>query len=247
MHSPSTRRRLPGYVAIALFVPLVGGAAVPAGPNTPGPLPWQKSGTEQKGKKKPSKIDAALAKAFPDAKIERVACRLDPKQKKRVGDLAKQKAFAKDVTFAYIAREDGEIVGTAFFDSHVVRSKRETLLVAVSPAGLVQGVQTVVFKEPPEYIAQDSFYESLEERGQGRALMLGRGLDGTTGATLTCRAVADACRRVLALHETLGEEAGRVEPKPNPSEKDTGKKKGTDEGSKKKSDGGVPPSLPRPR
>ncbi len=159
--------------------------------------------------KKPTVIDLALEKAFPDCEIERVTCVLDREQRKKVGKLAAQDAFAKSTTFAYIARdEDGEIIGTAFFDSHVVRTKRETLLVAVDPAGRVLNVDTIAFQEPEEYLAQSAFYKSLEGRAQGRALQLGRGLDGTTGATLTCRAVADAARRVLAVHRVLGAKVG---------------------------------------
>lgn len=165
-------------------------------------------------KKKPSIIDVAVARAFPDAKVERVCVRLSESERKKVGKLASQRAPKKSTTFAYVAREGGRVVGTAFFDSHVVRTKRETLMVVVTPEGKVADVETIVFQEPPEYVAQDSFYESLEGRGQGRPLILGRGLDGTTGATLTCRAVADASRRVLALHEVGGERVGRTSSPP---------------------------------
>ena len=79
-----------------------------------------------------------------------------------------------------------------------------------------------MFQEPPEWLAQDSFYDSLAGRGQGRALILGRGLDGTTGATLTCRAVADASRRVLALHEVGGERVGRIKPAPKEARQGSG-------------------------
>lgn len=161
-------------------------------------------------KKKPSLIERSLAEAFPDCEVERVTCSIDAAQAKRIGKLSSQRAFGKKTTFAYVARKDGKVVGTAFFDSHKVRTKRETLMVLVAPDGSVLGVQTIVFQEPPEYVAQDKFYESLMGREQGRDLQLGRGLDGTTGATLTCRAVADASRRVLALHQVMGKKVGRV-------------------------------------
>lgn len=173
--------------------------------------------------KKPSLIDLAVAKAFPDAEVERVTVRLSKKDLARVGKLASVKAPKKGTTFAYVARDKkGKVIGTAFFDSHIVRTKRETLMVVVNPDGSVRGIETVVFQEPPEYVAQDSFYESMEGRGQGRALILGRGLDGTTGATLTCRAVADASRRVLAIHEVAGAKVGRSKEKPGKGKKGSG-------------------------
>lgn len=163
---------------------------------------WSRGGSEV--------IDHALERAFPGCTIDRVVCRLGEVERAEVNELADQKKFRKKTTFAYVARFEGKVVGTAFFDSHIVRSKRETLMVAVNPAGDLRCVDTVAFAEPPEYLAQDAFYDSLKGRGQGRPLTLGRGLDGTTGATLTCRAVANASRRALALHEVLGERVGRV-------------------------------------
>ncbi len=176
-------------------------------------------------KKKPSVIDTALAKAYPGAVIERVTCVLTDAQRKKVGKLSGQDAYPRKTTFAYVAKKDGKVIGTAFFDSHVVRTKRETVMLMVKPDGTVAGIETLAFREPPEFIAQPAFYASLKGRGQGRALQLGRGLDGTTGATLTCAAVAKASRRVLGLHEVLGEKVGRQAKKPQPAPKPKAKGK----------------------
>jgi hypothetical protein len=171
------------------------------------------------GKKKPSVIDTALEAAYPGAKIERVTCVLTPKQREKVGKLGGQSAYPRKTTFAYVAKKDGKVLGTAFFDSHVVRTKRETLMLLVAPDGKLAGSKILAFQEPPEYIAQDSFYDSLKGRAQGRPLQLGRGLDGTTGATMTCAAVADAARRVLGLHEVLAAKVGRIEAPETPKGK----------------------------
>ena len=166
------------------------------------------------GKKKPSVIDVALGAAYPGAKIERVTCVLTPEQRAQIGKLGDQSAYPRKTTFAYVAKKDGKVLGTAFFDSHVIRTKRETLMLMVAPDGTLAGSKIIAFQEPREYIAQDSFYDSLSGRAQGRALQLGRGLDGTTGATMTCNAVAIAARRVLGLHEVLAAKVGRTTKKP---------------------------------
>ncbi|QDV08324.1 hypothetical protein Poly30_38620 [Planctomycetes bacterium Poly30] len=182
-------------------------------------LGWLLSFAAMGDDKKPSAIDEALEGAFPGAEIERVTCVLTPKQRERVGKLGGQSDYPRKTTFAYVAKKDGVVLGTAFFDSHKVRTKRETLMLVVAPDGSLQSSVTIAFQEPPEYVAQDSFYASLKGRRQGKELQLGRGLDGTTGATLTCRAVAEAARRVLGLHEVLGEKVGRKPEKPeNPPE-----------------------------
>ena len=171
------------------------------------------------GEKKASPINTALEAAFPKAEIQRITCTLDEDARKRVGKLASQKAYPRKTPFAYVAKVDGKVVGTAFFDSHPVRTKRETLMVIVEPDGSLRGIEIIAFQEPPEYIAQDSFYASLQGRHQGRELQLGRGLDGTTGATLTCEAVAKASRRVLGLHAVLGKKVGRDVPEAKDAQK----------------------------
>ena len=76
--------------------------------------------------------------------------RLSEAERKKVGKLGSQRAPRKSTTFAYVARKDGKVVGTAFFDSHIVRTKQETLMVVVTPEGKVADVETIVFQEPPE-------------------------------------------------------------------------------------------------
>ena len=109
----------------------------------------------------------AVAKAFPGAEVERVCVRLSEAERKKVGKLGSQRAPKKATTFAYIARKDGKVVGTAFFDSHVVRTKRETLMVVVTPEGKVADVETIVFQEPPEWSPRTR--STSPSRGAARA------------------------------------------------------------------------------
>ena len=103
----------------------------------------------------------------------------------------------------YRANCDGRGAGTAYFDTHRVRTLPETVMVAVDPAGKVIRVEVLSFQEPQEYSAPPPFRAQFVGRSLAEPLALRRDLRGITGATLTSRAIAEAVRRVLALHNAL--------------------------------------------
>ena len=55
----------------------------------------------------------------------------------------------------YVARRGGAVVGRAYVDTHVVRTKRESLLISVDPNGRVRRIDVTAFLEPPEYVAPE--------------------------------------------------------------------------------------------
>ena len=97
------------------------------------------------------------------------------------------------VVFPYVARDrDGEVVGYAYFDLHRVRTLRETVMVVVRPDGTAGRVVVCAFAEPLDYVPQDTFYDQFAGHALDDDLRLRRGIDGVTGATLTCRATTDS-------------------------------------------------------
>jgi hypothetical protein len=146
--------------------------------------------------------DEALALAFKDCKIERQSFILDEEQKLEVEKLAKCK-LESGVVFAYVATRDGKPVGTAWFDTHRVRSLRETLMVVVGPRGEVQRTELLAFAEPREYIPRDAWYALFIGRPLDDELEIKRAIRGVAGATLTARATTQAVRRSLALQAVL--------------------------------------------
>lgn len=100
---------------------------------------------------------------------------------------------------------EGTPLGTAYFDSHRVRTLPETLMVVVSPAGVVSRVEIVAFNEPEEYKPREAWLRQFGDRRLDRELALRRGVHGITGATLSAEAVTEAVRRTLALHAAIRE------------------------------------------
>jgi hypothetical protein len=109
----------------------------------------------------------------------------------------------------YVGRRDGRVLGTAYFDTHVVRTLRETIMVVVSVDGTVARVDVLTFAEPEDYKPRPAWLDQFSGRGLDENLAIKQGIHGITGATLSADAATDAIRRVLAIHDVLD---GETEP-----------------------------------
>lgn len=149
--------------------------------------------------------EQALSRAFPPpARVVRSTSYLSEEQL----DAAKKTAQApveSAVVTRYAAFDaDGALLGTAYFDAHVVRTAREVLMVVVAPDRSVRSVDVLAFGEPQDYLPRAGWLARAEGKKQEEGLFVGRALAHVTGATLTTRAIAAAVRRVLAVHSLLG-------------------------------------------
>jgi hypothetical protein len=153
-------------------------------------------------------VDEAVRLAFPGCQVERRTAFLTPEQVKRVRELAGEEVPSALVT-AYRATRDGQSAGTAYFDTHVVRTLPETLMVVVDPQGRVARLEVIAFREPEDYLPRGPWYRQFVGRGLDSELQLKRGIHPVSGATLTARATTGAVRRVLAIHRVLAEAGAR--------------------------------------
>jgi len=136
----------------------------------------------------------ALALAFPGATLERKEHFLTEAQKEQV---------RSKYVVCYEARVDKELQGVAFFDTHVVRTQPETLMVAISPKGTILRIEVVQFREPQEYAAPDRWKQQLVGQTLGPKLSLKADIKPLSGASLTAQAMVDASRRALAHFQVL--------------------------------------------
>ncbi len=148
-------------------------------------------------------VDEALKLAFPDCQVERKTAYLTADQVRRARELSGVEVPSALVTY-YTARRAGQPAGTAYFDTHRVRTLPETLMVVVDPQGRVARIEVISFREPEDYLPRGAWYEQFRGHGLDRDLQLKQGIHPVTGATLTARATTGAVRRVLALHQVIG-------------------------------------------
>lgn len=184
--SPGARRfrRAPAFLVLAALLSGAAGAAV--------------FETQEK----------ALSRAFPPpARVVRSTSFLSEEQLGAARKSAQAPVDSAIVTRYAAFGADGVLVGTAYFDVHVVRTAREVLMVVVAPDKSVRSVDVLAFGEPQDYLPRGGWLKRVEGKKQQDGLFVGRALAHVTGATLTTRAIAAAVRRVLAVHSLLDEPA----------------------------------------
>jgi hypothetical protein len=145
-----------------------------------------------------------LRAAFPEAmRFEASDVMLTDDMARRLDQLARSKLPERMVTF-YVARGPaspsqaaGPVLGYAVVQSHVVRTKRETLLFAFEPDGRIRRITVVSFLEPPEYKPSERWLAQFPGKGPGDRLAVGDDLAPITGSTLSARGVAEQSRWLL--------------------------------------------------
>lgn len=152
--------------------------------------------------------EEALALVFPEAKIQAERVFLTEQQKKTAATLAGVEVPTALIA-RYVAIKDDKIIGYAYVDTHIVRTKKESLLIFLDEEGRIQRIEVIVFLEPPEYQASPEWYGQYRNKMLNEDLNLQRAIRPVTGATLTAIATNQAARRVLAIHQVL---EGGVQP-----------------------------------
>ena len=148
--------------------------------------------------------EEALAGAYPGASIRAERVFLTAEQQQRAAERAGVEVPSALVA-RYVASQDGRVVGRAYVDTHVVRTKKESLLVSLDAGGRVKRVDVTAFLEPGEYEAPEPWLRQYRERALDGDLAVNRAIRPIAGATLTARAANAAVRRVLAIDGVLRE------------------------------------------
>ena len=112
--------------------------------------------------------------------------------------IAKVKLDSKLFTF-HVGKRGDEVLGYAAIESHNVRTQPETALIVLNPKGELVRTEILAFHEPPEYKPPARWFERLNGRSIDD-LVLGQGIDGIAGATLSSRAALDSVRKVMAIY-----------------------------------------------
>jgi len=153
-------------------------------------------------------VEEALELAFPECELERSSVFLTKEQRKAAEKLACEEIDSRmELLFTATSRnEDGAptLAGWAYVDSHLVRTKRETLLVVLGPDSRIRRLEVLAFAEPREYLPRAKWYAQFVGKELDEDLRIKGDIRGVTGATLTARATTSAVRRVLAVHLVAG-------------------------------------------
>jgi hypothetical protein len=145
----------------------------------------------------------ALALTVPEGtKVERRTAFLTEEQAAAAEKAAGGKIDSKIWTY-YVGTSSSGPAGTAYFESHKVRTMNEAFMVVVNPDATVRFIEILSFAEPDEYLAPKPWLAQFGGKALNDDLMIRRGLRNITGASITSDAVTRGVRRVLAVHQAL--------------------------------------------
>jgi Na+-translocating ferredoxin:NAD+ oxidoreductase subunit G len=146
--------------------------------------------------------DEALQAAYPGAEIKSSMVFLTEAEVKQASQIAgSQIPSALIATFQAV--KNGQVVGRAYLDTHVVRTKKESLIIMLDAEGKLKRVEVVAFLEPPEYMPPDVWYRQFDGKTLNDNLRIQKDIHPVTGATLTANATVSAVRRATAIDQIL--------------------------------------------
>jgi FMN-binding protein len=146
----------------------------------------------------------ALSLAFPSGvTVLRKTAFLTEAERQTARRLAGADRLPDALVAFYVGTRDGKEVATAYFDTHLVRTLTETVMILVDPSGAIARIETLSFGEPEEYLPRPRWYAQFSGRRLDDELSVKRGVRAVSGATLTARAATEAARRILALDKVL--------------------------------------------
>jgi len=144
--------------------------------------------------------DQALQLAFPPPQtVERRTLYLDEAQAARAAREAGAPVEVRVVPY-YVGSQEGRVTGYAYFDTHLVRTLPETILVRLRPDGAIAAIDIVAFDEPDEYRTTPRWLQQFQGQGGAGSGDLGTKIRSLSGATLSARAVTEAAKRIVTLH-----------------------------------------------
>ena len=143
-----------------------------------------------------------LADAYPEAEAQLETIFLTFEQVTTIGKLSGNPVPSPVIARYFITRA-GRLIGRAYVDTHIIRTKRESLLISLNHLGQVLRIDVTAFLEPREYQASRTWLDQYNQRALSDDLQIQRAIRAVTGATLTARATNQAVRRVLAIDQVL--------------------------------------------
>lgn len=145
--------------------------------------------------------EQALSRAFPAPQAaERRTLFLDARQAEQVEALAGS-PLGRSVVPYYVGLLEGRVTGYAYFDTHLVRTLPETIVVSLSADGRITAIEILSFDEPEDYLPRQRWLRQFDGHRLDDDLSLKGAIRGLTGATLSSRSVTAATRRILAIHQ----------------------------------------------
>lgn len=145
--------------------------------------------------------EETIKESFPGSVISKIRIYLTGTESDELREVSGAKLHSRMITF-YVAKDKNQkIVGLGAFDTHTVRTKEQTLWIALSPEGEVKLVRQISFYEPPDYMLPERWFSLFAGKSGENTLRPGVDIAAVTGATLSVNASSSAVRKILYFYK----------------------------------------------
>lgn len=103
----------------------------------------------------------------------------------------------------YTGKKNGIITGYAYIDTHKAKSSQETILVMITPNGIIKDVVFMQSDESSQFHPKSNWFGQFKSKNISERFRLYRDIDAISGATYTSFSITKAIRRIIAIHKTI--------------------------------------------
>ena len=147
-------------------------------------------------------VEQAQKSLFPNAtRFAAANITFTPALKQQVEQASKVRV-RNEVQPVWRAQADGQTLGWFFVDEVIGKHEFITYAVALTPEGAVKGIEILDYRETHgSQIQHPKWREQFVGKKAGAPLKLDEDIQNISGATLSCRNVANGVRRILATYQ----------------------------------------------
>ena len=147
--------------------------------------------------------EEAIADRYgPECRVSKKPVLLNNEAFGRVQAEAPMKLESKIFTF-YVIEKGGQTVAHAALQTTMIRSKKQTSLVFISPKGSIESIEILAFYEPGEYLPDPKWLALFEDKKSSDPIQPKRDLPNLTGATLSANTTARQAKTALLVWQEV--------------------------------------------
>lgn len=150
--------------------------------------------------------DKALESAFPgNNAVEKINIFLNEDQVNEIESISRAKLDSRIYIFYKFTNGD-DLRGYAILNTHLLRTKSETVMYVIGRDGRLINAEILAFFEPSEYMQSEKWLMIFENQNLDNELRIDRDVPNITGATITSHAFTESVRKVLAIFQVAVKE-----------------------------------------
>lgn len=147
-------------------------------------------------------VEQAQKALFPDAaEFSAQTLKLSPAQRERIESESKVRVRKDEQPVWQVKGANGSMQGWFIVDEVVGKHEFITYALALNADGAIRGIEIMEYRETHGgQVRNASWRSQFQGKSYGAALMLDEDIRNISGATLSCKHIADGVRRLLTLH-----------------------------------------------